>query len=115
MPDLSILFIYNMPFRALAKVTGGLVSERMVDDIVFLVNGHFWRGLGRVIADFFRSQRESRKFSARLARLEKQFKEKTGVVERAMMEKSCAEAILPCALTACEGGLRRVCDLFRLS
>lgn len=76
MPDLSILFIYNMPFRALAKMTGGLVSECMVDDIVFLVNGHFWRGLGRVIADFFRSQRESRKFSARLARLEKQFKEK---------------------------------------
>lgn len=41
MPDLSILFIYNIPFRALAKMTGGLVSERMVDDIVFLVNGHF--------------------------------------------------------------------------
>ncbi len=76
MPDLSILFIYNMPFRALAKMTGGLVSERMVDDIVFLVNGQFWQGLGRVIADFFRSQSESRKFSARLARLEKQFKEK---------------------------------------
>lgn len=45
-PDLNILFIYNMPFRAMAKMAGGMISEKMVDDIVFLVNGHFWRGLG---------------------------------------------------------------------
>ena len=54
-PDLNILFIYNMPFRALGKMAGGMVSEKMVDDILLLVNGHFWRGLGRLIADFFRN------------------------------------------------------------
>lgn len=54
-PDLNILFIYNMPFRALGKMTNGMVSEKMVDDIVFLVNGHFFRGAGRVIVDFFRN------------------------------------------------------------
>ena len=54
-PDLNILFIYNMPFRAMGKMAGGMVSEKMVDDIVFLVNGHFFRGLGRVIRDFFRN------------------------------------------------------------
>ena len=53
--DLNILFIYNMPFRALGKMSGGMVSEKMVDDIVFLVNGHFWRGMGRIIADFSRN------------------------------------------------------------
>lgn len=43
-PDLNILFVYNMPFRALAKMSGGLMSDRMVDDVVLLVNGHFWGG-----------------------------------------------------------------------
>lgn len=54
-PDLNILFIYNMPFRAIAKMSGGMFSDKMVDDVVFLVNGHFFRGLGRIIADFFRN------------------------------------------------------------
>ncbi len=54
-PDLNILFIYNMPFRAIGKMTGGMVSDRMVEDIVYLVNGHFWRGLGRITVDFFRN------------------------------------------------------------
>ena len=65
-PDLNILFIYNMPFRALAKMSGGMVTEKMVDDLVFLVNGHFFRGLGRVIADFFRGIRANRTFLKKL-------------------------------------------------
>ncbi len=55
-PDLNILFIYNMPFRAIAKMSGGMFSDKMADDLVFLVNGHFFRGLGRIIADFFRNR-----------------------------------------------------------
>lgn len=54
-PDLNILFIYNMPFRALAKMAGGLVDMKMVDDILFIVNGHFWRGLGRLMVGFFKN------------------------------------------------------------
>lgn len=65
-PDLNILFLYNMPFRAMGKMTGGMVSDRMVDDIVFLVNGHFWRGLGRLIADFFRNRKASTDFMKKL-------------------------------------------------
>ena len=61
-PDLNILFIYNMPLRAIGKMAGGMVTEKMVDDLVFLVNGHFFRGLGRVIADFFRGIRANRTF-----------------------------------------------------
>lgn len=61
-PDLNILFIYNMPFRAIGKMAGGMVSDEMVDDIVFLVNGHFWRGLGRIIADFFRNLKANSAF-----------------------------------------------------
>lgn len=65
-PDLNILFIYNMPFRAMGKMTGGMVSEKMVDDIVLIVNGHFFRGVGRLIADFFRNQKANRAFEQML-------------------------------------------------
>lgn len=65
-PDLNILFVYNMPFRALAKMSGGLMSDRMVDDVVLLVNGHFWRGLGRLIGDFFRNRRANKAFMRKI-------------------------------------------------
>ena len=62
-PDLNILFIYNMPFRAIAKMSGGMVSRKMVDDIILIVNGHFCRGIGRVIVDFFRNLSAGNKFA----------------------------------------------------
>ena len=61
-PDLNILFIYNMPFRAIDKMAGGMVSKRMVDDILLIVNGNFFRGFGRVIVDFFKNLRANSKF-----------------------------------------------------
>lgn len=65
-PDLNILFIYNMPFRAIGKMSGGMVSEKMVDDILFIVNGHFFRGFGRLAADFFRNRRAGKAFMKKL-------------------------------------------------
>ena len=67
-PDLNIQFIYNMPFRALGKMSGGMVSDRMVDDIVFLVNGHFWCGLGRLIVDFFWNLSADSSFTKKLGK-----------------------------------------------
>ncbi len=61
-PDLNILFLYNMPFRAIGKMSGGLVNRKMVDDILVLVNGHFWKGLGRLIRDFFRNRQANKQF-----------------------------------------------------
>lgn len=61
-PDLNILFIYNMPFRAIAKMTGGMVSMDMAEGIVDMVNGHFFRGLGHTIRGFFRNRRLNRKY-----------------------------------------------------
>lgn len=65
-PDLNILFIYNMPFRALAKMTAGMVSMEMVDGILQIVNGHFSKGLGKVITGFFRNQRKNRAYEKKL-------------------------------------------------
>ena len=65
-PDLNIMFIYNMPFRAIAKMSGGIVSGRMVDDILLMVNGHFFRGFGKLIADLFRNLSAGSKFKKQL-------------------------------------------------
>lgn len=67
-PDLNILFIYNMPFRAIAKMTGGMVSMEMVEGIVTMVNGHLFRGLGHTIAGFIRNQRQNRKYVKQISR-----------------------------------------------
>ncbi len=56
-PDLNITFIYNMPFRAIGKMAGGMCSQEMCEGIVYMVNGHLghlFKGLGKVIAGFFR-------------------------------------------------------------
>ena len=65
-PDINILFIYNMPIRAIAKMSNGLVSRKMTEDILFIFNGHAWRGLGRFIVDFFKNLGRISKFQKSL-------------------------------------------------
>lgn len=65
-PDLNILFIYNMPFRAIAKMTGGMVSMEMAEGIVMVVNGHFFRGIGHVIGGFFRNRKLNKQYVKKL-------------------------------------------------
>ena len=69
-PDLNILFIYNMPFRGIAKMTGGAVSMEMVDGIVDMVNGHFFRGLKKTVCGYFRNRRLNRAYERMLGRRE---------------------------------------------
>lgn len=56
-PDLNIMFIYNMPFRGIGKMAGGMCSQEMVDGILKAVNGHFFGGVGQIISGFFRQQK----------------------------------------------------------
>lgn len=53
-PDLNLLFIYNIPFRGIAKMMNGMVSMEMAEAILRMANGHFFSGLGRLIAGFLR-------------------------------------------------------------
>lgn len=55
--NLNFLFNYNMPFRAMSKMTGGMLDSQMVYDIIFIMNGHFWRGTGRLIRDYFKNRK----------------------------------------------------------
>ena len=63
-PDLNILFIYNMTFRGISKITGGMVSLYMIDGIMRIVNGHFFGGLGQVISGFFKQRKVVKKADA---------------------------------------------------
>lgn len=68
-PDLNILFIYNMPFRALAKMTGGMVSMEMAQGILEAVNGRFFKGIGKVITGFFRNRKANKDYEKLLDRM----------------------------------------------
>ena len=63
-PDLNITFTYNMPIRAIGKMAGGLVSQKMCEDICTIVNGHgiaFCKGLFGVITGFFKQMGVAKK------------------------------------------------------
>lgn len=63
-PDLNTLFVYNMPFRAISKMTAGMVSREMAQSIVDIANGHFFGGLAGVIGGFFRNRSANKKYEA---------------------------------------------------
>ena len=65
-PDLNILFIYNMPFRGLAKMTGGAISMEMVNGIVLIVNGHFFRGMKKLIIGYIANARYNKVYKKKL-------------------------------------------------
>lgn len=71
-PDLNLLFLYNMPFRAISKMGGGMADRSMVDGILTIVNGHFFRGVGQVIGRFFANRRRQKALRAEFARLSTQ-------------------------------------------
>lgn len=70
-PDLNVLFIYNMPLRAIAKMTNGMVGMDMVHGIVQIVNGEFFRGLGKVIGGFISNGVKNRRFERKLRKCSK--------------------------------------------
>lgn len=65
-PDLNILFIYNMPFRGIAKMAGGAVSMDMVNGMVTVVNGHFFKGIKQIIVGYFANAGANKEYEAKL-------------------------------------------------
>lgn len=66
-PDLNVLFIYNMPFRGIAKMTGGAVSMDMVRGMVTAVNGHVFKGLKQIISGYFANQKANKAYEEKLS------------------------------------------------
>ena len=55
-PNLDILFVYNMPIRGISRMTGGMVNMKMVYGITEIANGHFLKGMGKVICGFIKGE-----------------------------------------------------------
>lgn len=56
-PNLNLLFIYNIPFRGIAKMMGGAVSMEMAEAILVIVNGHFFKGMSALIKGVVHNKR----------------------------------------------------------
>jgi beta-glucosidase len=66
-PDLNILFIYNMPFRGIAKMMGGAVDIFMVDALLEIFNGHFFKGIVHLTAAWLRKRKATGQTKRNLA------------------------------------------------
>lgn len=42
--NMIIMSVYHMPFRGIARLTGGVINMPMLDGLLMIVNGHFFRG-----------------------------------------------------------------------
>jgi beta-glucosidase len=65
-PDLNILFIYNITFRGIAKMLAGAVSMKMVDGLLLIVNGHFFKGIGKFLGGYAENKKTARQYEAAL-------------------------------------------------
>lgn len=59
-PDLNLLFLYNMPIRAIAKMSNGAVDMPMVQGILQMINGHFFKGVGTTLKAYRLNRRHQK-------------------------------------------------------
>ena len=65
-PDLNTLFQYNMPFRAMAKMTGGWISMEMAESLTYAANGRHFYGITGFIRGFLKNRRLERRYEQAL-------------------------------------------------
>ncbi|UTR15287.1 glycoside hydrolase family 3 C-terminal domain-containing protein [Salipaludibacillus sp. LMS25] len=49
--NLIMMSVYHMPFRGMARMTGGLMNMPMLDGVLMIVNGQFFKGLRHVLRE----------------------------------------------------------------
>ncbi|WP_026883808.1 beta-glucosidase family protein [Clostridium akagii] len=49
--NIIMMSIYHLPFRGIARMTGGALNMKMLDGILMIVNGHFFKGLNHLIKE----------------------------------------------------------------
>ena len=70
-PNLNVLFIYNMPLRALAQMTGGMVGRETVEGLVMECKGFWLIGLIRAAVGFFQNQSVNKAYKKKLDEAQK--------------------------------------------
>lgn len=71
-PDLNLLFNYNMPLRAVAKMTNGMVSMGMIDALIMELKGFWIIGLVRLLVEFGLNRARNNALERRLNAPEKE-------------------------------------------
>lgn len=56
----NIHFALDMPFRSIARLSGGVADDAMVDGLLLMVNGRLWRGLTRTASAWIALRRRAR-------------------------------------------------------
>ena len=49
--NLMMMSIYHLPFRGIARMSGGIINMPMVDGILMMVNGQFFKGASHVLKE----------------------------------------------------------------
>lgn len=49
--NIIMMSIYHMPFRGVARMTGGIMNMPMLDGILMIVNGRFFKGFNHVLKE----------------------------------------------------------------
>ena len=62
-PDLNKLVINHMPFRGLAKLSGGIITMDMAEALLDIANGHFTKGFRQLACAYFSARKAKRKNS----------------------------------------------------
>lgn len=55
----NVLFVSELPYISLARMSGGRVNMEMLDGLLLMVNGSFWRGLSA----YLKAARRKKKYS----------------------------------------------------
>ena len=64
--DGMLLYIFHMPLRAIAKTTGGMITENMIHDFLDICNGHGFAGLIRLIGHNFSDKKKIKAYRKNL-------------------------------------------------
>ena len=70
-PASAELYMYNMPIRGFFQMTKGKITRKMVQDIIYLVNGHTFVGLVRFCVNFFIGRKQAREFNKKIKHLKR--------------------------------------------
>jgi beta-glucosidase len=65
--DIGMLFISDLPFGQLAKLTGGLLDAATVSGVLQILNGHFCSGVVSTLRAFLANRRANQHTAAQLA------------------------------------------------
>ena len=64
--DMTWHAVYNLPVRGIPQHTGNRFSREMVGDFLYWANGHFFKGIGRLVKGYFRGRKEAKAYKEAL-------------------------------------------------